>query len=841
MPVVISPNKLYAKNQAGTDYLTANVISDQTTAEQCAAIEEKGAATRASIPSDYTTLSDSVNDLKSAIKDTNKVASVVTGNVFAEFEYGYFYRTKSDGLPEQKSEASNYCCAKMPVTPGETVIINATGTTGLYKLYTFVDSDGNVFGSSNTNLSGERSVIIPNNAVYILINNSLTQNPSGYYAYKGKSIIDKVDDISDELDIVTTDTQNLWSYGNLSGTKSVNKLFSFTEGQKYTISAKITSSDTGEVSQILLTDSSSHSILSFYFLHDGTRQFVTFIAPSNIARIYFYAAENSTSSTDKTFSVTDIQIETGELTPYVRYGLTANDLVARLQIAETNENMSDFEEEIKGSLGTYINYTPVSISAGTGYGSGKFWNCEGATAVPPAAAYVGSSANYYCYNPIPVSVGDVYRVQIHKGSSAKQNPVLITDENYMILQQYNAGTSTLNTYDVNVTASDAAYMLLTTVTSDYGNTKVYKRTETLNNIGSLADGLYQFRGKNIAVIGDSISTNGHYISSGVVNPLGNVPEIAIQAADEGVSLSAYVTYYDIGVTLDGSVTIDGVTTTGHTITADDVGKEITFVPASTDVTDPPKIIGKPANKNSASVVTWWEIVAEKYNCNFIPVCWSGSSITSHEADKYESGGYIYKCSYAWHESQIRKCGIRVPGVANGSIPSKRIAPDMVIIYRGTNDMTHRRFAYLTDYLTQYPVSIPETDTIDVSGTTEYDYIRGLLITINKIHEAYPSAKIVLCTLNYFHRLSTSSIEPFPGYPSRNGRNTIYDFSNAIRAVANYTGCDVIEFDKDGLTYANASDVYYQEESPDYTHPTTEGHKFLGNRALRDLLKINDVP
>lgn len=67
MPVVISPNKLYAKNQAGTDYLTANVISDQTTAEQCAAIEEKGAATRASIPSDYTTLSDSVDDLKSAL------------------------------------------------------------------------------------------------------------------------------------------------------------------------------------------------------------------------------------------------------------------------------------------------------------------------------------------------------------------------------------------------------------------------------------------------------------------------------------------------------------------------------------------------------------------------------------------------------------------------------------------------------------------------------------------------------------------------------------------------------------------------------------------------------
>ena len=41
MPVVLSPNKLYAKNQAGTDYLTANVISDQTTEEQCARIQSK--------------------------------------------------------------------------------------------------------------------------------------------------------------------------------------------------------------------------------------------------------------------------------------------------------------------------------------------------------------------------------------------------------------------------------------------------------------------------------------------------------------------------------------------------------------------------------------------------------------------------------------------------------------------------------------------------------------------------------------------------------------------------------------------------------------------------------
>ena len=75
MPVVLSPNKFYTKNQSGTDYLAANVISSQTTEEQCAAIEYKGAETLASIPSDYTNLSEQVNDLDSAF-DSFKVATM---------------------------------------------------------------------------------------------------------------------------------------------------------------------------------------------------------------------------------------------------------------------------------------------------------------------------------------------------------------------------------------------------------------------------------------------------------------------------------------------------------------------------------------------------------------------------------------------------------------------------------------------------------------------------------------------------------------------------------------------------------------------------------------------
>jgi lysophospholipase L1-like esterase len=102
---------------------------------------------------------------------------------------------------------------------------------------------------------------------------------------------------------------------------------------------------------------------------------------------------------------------------------------------------------------------------------------------------------------------------------------------------------------------------------------------------------------------------------------------------------------------------------------------------------------------------------------------------------------------------------------------------------------------------------------------------------------------VLCTLNYFQREKSN----WPGYPSRNGSNTIYQYNDAIRAAADYFGCDVIEFDKDGITYANASSGQYYEEdkngtnpSANHTHPTAKGHAVMANRALIDLKKINSM-
>lgn len=453
------------------------------------------------------------------------------------------------------------------------------------------------------------------------------------------------------------------------------------------------------------------------------------------------------------------------------------------------------------ALETAIGGYEVQIPVGgeTGY----YWNAETSTAVKT------SYSSYKAYAPVACNPGEKYKVTGRDMNSSKQYLVLVVDDEYTILAHYGEHSNSGKTYEF-VVPNDGAYILMTT---GKGYTaKCY--LEKLNSIpNGVFGGLFHFEGANIAIIGDSISTNGNWSES---NPLGNVPEIVVEEADVGVELSAYVTYYDIGTTIGG-----------HTIVESDVGTELTFTPVEADVG---KIIGKPLNNNSESVVTWWEVARDTLGFNVIPVCWSGSSITDHEINTQESGHYIYKCSNAFHPSQIRKCGIRTPGTMN------RTAPDMVIIYRGTNDFSHSPYARLNYDLTAYqPSGYPTEDTYSDGGTTRYDYVAGMLMTIKAVRDAYPTAKIALCTLNYFKRLSSN----LPGFPTRNGQNTLEQYNNAIRAIADYANCDLIDFAKDGITAWNAGDGYYDTVN-NPTHPTTKGHKVMGNRAIRDMMNFNGM-
>lgn len=294
-----------------------------------------------------------------------------------------------------------------------------------------------------------------------------------------------------------------------------------------------------------------------------------------------------------------------------------------------------------------------------------------------------------------------------------------------------------------------------------------------------------FKGKTLAVIGDSIGTWASH----------NASEIVVSNEDVGIQLSAFVTNNDIGTTIGG-----------NTISSSDVGTEITFIPTSEDIG---KEVGKALTHGNTEIRPWWYYLCNELRMTCNNVSWSGSSYTSHEGDSN-----IYSCSYAWHDSQIRKCGTRI----NGSMD--RIAPDIIVLARGVNDFSHSNLVRLTGASnSRFIPSEIDTDIVDGG----YGFEEALNLTINKLRIAYPKAKIYICTITSFRRNSES------GFPPINSNYSLPQFNNAIRNVAEYNSCGIINMDK-VLTWGRM-----EELTADNTHPNNYGHHEMFRQAMKDIL------
>ncbi len=297
-----------------------------------------------------------------------------------------------------------------------------------------------------------------------------------------------------------------------------------------------------------------------------------------------------------------------------------------------------------------------------------------------------------------------------------------------------------------------------------------------------------FKGKTLAVIGDSITTwEGH-----------NASEIIISSEDVGVELSAYVTKYDVGTVIGG-----------YTITNADIGTELTFTPTNDDIG---KEIGKALTHAGTTGYPWWQHLCKTLDMSCNNVSWSGSSYTSHESVSND-----YKCSYAWHESQIRKCGTRIPGTMT------RTAPDIIILARGVNDFSHSNSVKITNISdTRFiPASI-NTDVIE-SG---YGLEEALNLTLNKLRTAYPNAKVYICTITAFKRNNES------GFPTINNNYSLPQFNKAIKNVAEYNSCGIINMDK-VVTWGRRQELLW-----DTTHPSNYAHHEMYKQVIKDLLFNN---
>lgn len=321
-----------------------------------------------------------------------------------------------------------------------------------------------------------------------------------------------------------------------------------------------------------------------------------------------------------------------------------------------------------------------------------------------------------------------------------------------------------------------------------------------------------FVGKKLAIIGDSIST--------IYN--GNTPYWTVKDIDVGNTIQSYVTWEDVygnyrypDTSHPTNKSIGGVTLTLAMVD----GELHSFTPVLADVG---KEIGVPHHypENTASVDVWSQRLCEKTGMTLLAnASWSGSAITSLEI---EARGIDFTASYAWHPCTIGRCRVR-------DDEGNFINPDVIIIYRGTNDFSYANNGeYPTLQITPVDLMDGFDATDDKVAESTYSFRTGYYMTIQALRAAYPNAIIFCATLNVFKRVV------YDKWPTRNDSFTLPDLNNVIREIANETGCGLIEFDKDGITFENCYPTYISDSQYTPTHPNTNGHRVMAEKAFADL-------
>lgn len=323
------------------------------------------------------------------------------------------------------------------------------------------------------------------------------------------------------------------------------------------------------------------------------------------------------------------------------------------------------------------------------------------------------------------------------------------------------------------------------------------------------------KGKKVSIIGDSISCFG---TAAQTRENGyNAPYWIVKQVDVGNDIQSYVTWLDVYTTVD-STTLINKTIGGVLITPDMIGTLQTFRPTAEDVG---KAIGVARWASNYTESPWWQVMISRAGatlCN--NASWSGSRIIAIPEGHERHDAFVM--SEAYSEYTLGR-------VRNRDENGNFIIPDVVIIYRGTNDFSALDpegggGAGGNESITT-PNMLNFVEPQDWNNFTEC-----YIWTILKLREKYPNTSIILCTMNIFKARNASH------YPPNNGTNTLVDYNNKIREIADLMGCGIIEFDKDGITYENCYPTYISDSAATPIHPNTLGHQIMGNKAYQDVNK-----
>lgn len=411
------------------------------------------------------------------------------------------------------------------------------------------------------------------------------------------------------------------------------------------------------------------------------------------------------------------------------------------------------------------------------------------------------------------ATGETSRRQILDGGSI--NVDVPSDANYLYVSVHNSSAEISQNYEIIATVVQSTGGVIThsEVVDDLNSDST---TDPLSaNQGKVLNEkiIKRLSGKKISIIGDSISCFGTETQTRTAGY--NAPYWIVKSCDVGETIQSWVTWLDVYTSVDGT-TPTNKTIGGVTLTSAMIGTKQTFTPVEGDIG---KAIGVPRWANAYTTKPWWQVLIDKTGavlCN--NASWSGSRIIPIPEGNARHAAFVL--SEAYSEYTLKR-------VCNRDDDGNTIVPDIIIIYRGTNDFSAEDPE--GGVVSDDDEDITTPNMINFTGITDaHNFTQGYIWTILKLRELYPNAYIVLCTLNIFKRVNYSR------FPVNNGTYTMPDYNNKIREIANIMGCGLIELDKDGITFENCYPDYISDNATTPTHPNTNGHRVMGEKAVADL-------
>lgn len=196
--------------------------------------------------------------------------------------------------------------------------------------------------------------------------------------------------------------------------------------------------------------------------------------------------------------------------------------------------------------------------------------------------------------------------------------------------------------------------------------------------------------------------------------------------------------------------------------------------------------------------TWWKIVLDELG---LTLCANGSSSGSASFGYSQEADPMYGCS----DHRISQLA-----GADGE------APDIIIVYMGTNDVL-------------MSAAIGDNDGLQaVEEGLVGSLSDGYTMILDKIKRQYPQAQVYCCTLLPVGDWGTTEAQPF--VPFVNGQNVTSEaYSERIRLIAGNRGLPIIDLEKCGITIDNMAEM-----TADGVHPTAEGMRLIADTVKKCL-------